>query len=261
MQVQTEKRSPMNEHPFTAFIDLISLDQEIRTAHETIATLKKERDEFLEQKQELIDRLDQFKQHVNELKKKVHEHELAMKELDSKEKKKKSLMEQPQNIKLYQPLKKEIDQLKQAQHEAESVLMGIWNKLEVSQKELEEQQTSYNSKIEELHTQISEKQDQIESLKKGVEEKSIERPAKEVGVPAEWLDKYTHMRMRVPDPVVPVMRESCSACFYTITNQEMIKLKRRALVQCKNCFRLLFLQEAMDEVANKESSNEKETDQ
>ncbi len=248
MQVQTEKRPPMNEHPFTAFIDLISLDQEIRTTHETIATLKNETDEFLAQKQELIDRLDQFKQHVHELKKKVHEHELAIKELDSKEKEKKSLMEQAQNAKLYQPLKKEIDQLKQAQHEAESDLMGIWNKLELSQKELKEQQASYNSKIEDLHTQISTKKDQIEALKKAVGEKTAQRPAKEAGVPTEWLDKYTHMRMRVADPVVPVMREGCSACFYTITNQEMIKLKRRALVQCKSCFRLLFLQEAMDEL-------------
>ena len=237
----------MNQHPFTAFIDLISLDQEIRSAHEKIIEFKKETESHLTEKKKLIDRLEQFKQHVHDLKKGVHERELAMKDLDALEKKKKEQLDQLQSAKEYQPLKKEIDRLKQKQHDAESSLMAIWNKLEVAQKELEEQQTSYNSKIEELHKAISKQQDEITKLQADLEQKKNERPSKEGGIPQEWLDKYTHMRMRVEDPVVSILNGSCSACYYTIPDQERIRLKRRAIVQCKGCFRLLYMQEAMNE--------------
>ncbi len=245
--VQTEKRLPMNEHPFGAFIELITLDQAIRTIHEEITQLKKETDEYLEQKKELVNRFGQFKQHVHDLRKMVDEKELEMKELDQQERTKKEQLEQITSTKLYQPIKKEIERLKQEQHEAEMHLMAIWNKLDVAQKDLQEQQTTYDSKIEEFHTQIGQKQDKIVSLQQQLTEKKQDRPAKESGIPKDWLDKYTHMRLRVTDPVVQVMRGSCSACFYTIPDQELIRLKRRALVQCKGCFRLLYMQEAMEE--------------
>ena len=247
MQVQTEKRPPMNQHPFTAFIDLISLDQEIRSTYQKIIELKKETESHLTEKQKLVDRFEQFKQHVHDLKKGVHEREFAMKELDTLEKKKKEQLDQLQSAKGYPPLKKEIDRLKQEQHDAESSLMVIWNKLEVAQKELEEQQTSYNSKIEEHHEAISKQQSEVAKLQTDLEQKKKERPSKEGGIPQEWLDKYTHMRMRVDDPVVPILNGSCSACYYTIPDQKLIRLKRRAIVQCKGCFRLLYMQEAMEE--------------
>ena len=241
----------MNQHPFTAFIDLISLDQEIRSTYQKIIELKKKTESHLTEKQKLIDQLEQFKQHVHDLKKGVHEREFAMKELDLLEKKKKEQLDQLQNAKGYQPLKKEIDRLKQEQHDAESSLMVIWNKLEVAQKELEEQQASYSSKIEEHHETISKQQDEVTKLQADLEQKKNKRPSKEGGIPQEWLDKYTHMRMRVEDPVVSILNGSCSACYYTIPSQKLIRLKRRAIVQCKGCFRLLYMQEAMEETESK----------
>ena len=255
MQVQTEERPPMQQNPFTSFINLISLDQEIRSIHHLITTLKQETESSLVEKQKLIDRFEQFKQHVHDLKKSVHEKELAMKELDTQEKTKKAQLDQLTNPKEYQPLKKEIDRLKQKQHDAEATLMAIWNKLEVAQKELEEQQSNYKSKIEELHEAIAKQQEQMSQLQTKLDQKKSERPTKETGIPHEWLDKYSHMRMRVENPVVPILNGSCSACFYTIPSQELIRLKRRAIVQCKGCFRLLYMQEAMEEQAAEPSDS------
>ena len=53
MQLQTEKRAPMSENPFSAFIDLITLDQKIRTLHDQILTLKKEMQEDTALKNEI----------------------------------------------------------------------------------------------------------------------------------------------------------------------------------------------------------------
>lgn len=247
MHIQTDKKGPsMNEQPFSSFINLIALDQEIRSLHEKIAQLKNESDEYLSQKQELSARLSQFQQHVHELRKKVDEQELEIKTLDEQERTKKEQMDMISQPKQLAPLKKEIDRLKQAQHLAENNLMAIWNKVEIAAKDLEQQQKNYDAKIDELHEAIGTKQEQIISLSKQLEQKKSERPSKETGVPEEWLEKYTHMRMRVSDPVVQVMRGGCSACFYTITDQELMRLRRRAIVQCKGCFRLLYMKEAME---------------
>ncbi len=249
----------MSQNPFSSFIDLISLDQEIRTTFEAITLLKKEAESRLSEKQKLESRFEQFKHHVRDLKKGVHEKELEIKELDETEKRKKLQLDQLQNPKEYQPLKKEIDRLKQEQHNAEAELMGIWNKLEVAQKELAEQNSNYSSKIEELNAALADQQEKISQLQSDLERKKNERPAKESGIPQEWLDKYTHMRMRVEDPVVEVLDASCSACYYTIADQELIRLRRRAIVQCKGCFRLLYMPAAMKDVApveNPETSNE-----
>lgn len=256
MQVQTEKRAPMSENPFSAFIDLITLDQKIRTAHDQIIQFKNGMQAYTDQKNELIDRFEKFKEHVKELRKMVDAQELEMKVLDEQEKAKKERLDQSSNAKEYQSLKKEIDHLKHEQHDFEAKLMGIWNKLEVAQKELQEQQAGFDSKLEEIHTAISERQTNVDQLQKELDTLQKERPTKEVGVPEEWLEKYTHMRMQVADPVVSVMRGGCSACFYTITDQELLRLKRRALVQCKGCFRLLYMEEAMEEQPSTEPKDE-----
>ncbi len=245
MQVQIEKRTPMNT-PFGAFITLISLDQEIRMLYEKITTFKKESDTLLAQKQELLNRLTQFKQHLYEMRKTVEEQEFVLKELDLQERAKKEQLEQLKDSRPYPSLKKEIDRLKQEQHATENYLMAAWNKFEIAQKEFEEHQNNYNAKLEELHQQLAVIQDHMLRCSQELEVKKQERPFKEGGVPAEWLEKYTHMRLRVVDPVVPVTVGGCSACSYAVTEQERVRLKRRAIIQCKGCFRLLYMPEAMD---------------
>ncbi len=247
MLMQSQKRTPMNSNPFQAFIDLISLDQDIRKIHQDISLLQKETETYLAQKQTVVERLEQFKQHVHDLRKAVDAQELEMKDLDQQEKKQRERLDAVKKVKEHQSLKKEIERFKRAQHDAESNLMNIWNKLEIAQKELEGQQETYKTKTDELLKLIHDKKEMIAALQKQLEEKNKERPTKESGIPQDWLDKYTHMRMQVINPVVPVELGGCSACFYTIPDQELLRLKRRALVQCKGCFRLLYAQEAMNE--------------
>ncbi len=235
----------MSNHPFQSFIELISLDQDIRTIQHEITNLQQQIEKSLAEKQEIVNRLDQFKKHVHDLRKMVDAQELEMKELDQKEKEQKERLNTVSNPKEHQALRKEIERFKREQHDAEVNLMSIWNKLEISQKEFTEQQTTYNGKIEELLALIHDQKEKIVTLRQQLEQKKNERPSKETGIPQDWFEKYSHMRMQVENPVVPVERGGCSACFYTIPDQELLRLNRRALVQCKGCFRLLYAKEAM----------------
>ena len=67
------------------------------------------------------------------------------------------------------------------------------------------------------------------------------RAVKEEGIPEEWIEKYERMRNSVPDPVASIEDQVCKACFYTATNQEIELLKRKKLLQCKGCYRFLYI--------------------
>jgi predicted nucleic acid-binding Zn-ribbon protein len=256
MQLQSENEALMSTSPFTAFTELVTLDQNIRCYHDEIAQKKSSIQDDMIQQQEITNRLEQFKQHVKELRKMINSYELEIKDLDAKEKRKRELLDKSSSMKEYQPLKREIDSLKQMQNDIEAQLMSVWNKLDLAQKELEEQEKIFNSKKETLLTNIEEKQQKIADLQKQLNSMIAERPQKEVGIPNEWLQKYTHMRMHVADPVIEVLNGACGACFYTITDQELLRLKRKALVQCKGCFRLMFMAEVMkQEVSQAQESN------
>jgi predicted nucleic acid-binding Zn-ribbon protein len=60
-------------------------------------------------------------------------------------------------------------------------------------------------------------------------------------VPQGWLEKYAIMRTKVTDPVVPVINNSCSACFYDVIGQDLQELRKKKLLQCKECYRFLYL--------------------
>ena len=72
-----------------------------------------------------------------------------------------------------------------------------------------------------------------------------QRKQKEGLVPHEWLEKYEMMRSRVADPVVQVTQNSCGACYQMLTNQDLVRARHGALMQCKKCFRLLYIPESM----------------
>jgi predicted nucleic acid-binding Zn-ribbon protein len=245
MQLQTEKETLASNAPFRAFINLISLDQEIRKYHEQIIRLTTESDTLSAQKITLEHRFVEFKQHIHDVQKMVKEQEHILQELDEQERAKREQLQQLTDPKQYLPLNREIDRLKAAQHEQEQHLMTAWNKGEIAHKELQENQLHHTAKIQEITALIEQKNQEISHLKSTVEEKKKIVPSFEQGIPQEWLEKYIHMRLEVPDPVVTVMQGGCSACSYPVTHQEQTRLARRAVLQCKGCFRLLYMAEAM----------------
>jgi predicted nucleic acid-binding Zn-ribbon protein len=51
------------------------------------------------------------------------------------------------------------------------------------------------------------------------------------------------MKGSVPDPIVPVISECCSACYYSVLHQDMVKLKRSGVLLCRSCYRFLYYDE------------------
>lgn len=236
----------MMDRPFAALLDLITFDQEVRVAYQEIEQLKQDIASLRVQEEQWNDVHKSAKQRVHDLSKEVSALELQMRESDELEKEKKAKLEDLSEYREYKAMKAEIDALQRTQHEGEEALLSVYNKLENAQKELERQQSECKEKVKELRTAIGEKETKVAALEGSVREHDERRPEKEKQVPDEWREKYTAMRLRVPDPVVAVLDGSCGACFQAVTQQELIRVRGCELVQCQGCFRLMYLQDAMD---------------
>lgn len=233
----------VTEHPFQAFIDLITLDQEIAVLEQSLLTIDHEIAALIAQENSEKSHLETYKKKAHEARKVVDTQELDLQSLDAQEKQKKERLENVTDHKQYQSIKNEIDALKLRQHKQEDALMQAWNALEAAQKEYAAVAKEQPEKIASLQSRIEEKNNAIATMEEHLEQKNSLRPAKEQLVPAEWLEKYAVMKARVADPVVPVQRGACSACFSLLPEQDLLLVRRRKLLQCKSCFRLLYSQE------------------
>lgn len=240
----------MTQTPFEQFIALVEVDQEINSLNSSLSTHQKKIDALRTELSVNKQVCEKAKIKFEQTRKEVDDKELEMKVLDQQEKEKKGRLDTVANHKEYQSIKTEIDQLKKEQHELEEQLMSVWNQLENAKKELDSANSLCQQQDEKIHHEISQIEQQIGQITTQRDQKLQERHQKDQSVPAEWMQKYAVMRAHVTDPVVPVVNESCTACFYKVSAQDMQELKRRKLVQCKDCYRLLYLQEVQQPAQN-----------
>lgn len=234
----------MTQTPFEKFIALVEVDQKINSLNNQIATHRKKIADLGQESQAHLLAHEKIKEKYEQTRKEVDAKELEMKILDQQESEKKIKLDQVANHREYQSIKSEIDLLKKSQHDLEESLISIWNQLENTKKELDASAIAHQQQDVQIKQQIEQNETQINQITDQIDELLKVRVELDQNMPLEWLEKYSIMRARVSDPVVPVLDGSCSACFYKVSAQDMQDLKRRKLVQCKDCYRLLYLQEA-----------------
>ncbi|MCX5922483.1 MAG: hypothetical protein NTX86_04095 [Candidatus Dependentiae bacterium] len=230
----------MNEHPFQAFIKLISADKAILAIENSLAALKTGIVELNKQEQQLAATVQLAKDVMHDARKEVDARELELKALEQQEKQKQERLDNATDYKQYQLFKAEIEVVKHKQHAYEEILMDVWNILESAQKSYDHIKEVVPQKIDVIHADIKKNESEIATLQTQLDEAQAQRAVSEKPVPQEWLEKYAVMRSRVEDPVVPIQNGSCSACFYKINEQDLLMLRRRALLQCLSCYRLLY---------------------
>jgi predicted nucleic acid-binding Zn-ribbon protein len=246
----------MSQNPFKLFLGLVAFDNAIRDSEHKIHKLQEKKEALLQHKDQLLNVVAQLKQQENAVRKEVDMHELHMKELDDKERQKKRHLDEINTPKEYTIVKREIEAIKREQHDQEQALMQVWNALESVHKTFEVKQQELTSVLAEVDVQVAALVEQERQLQSEHDHKMSEREQLLAGIPQDWLEKYRAMQSRVTDPVVPVQQGSCSACFYDITEQKLLALKRHALLQCEGCYRFLYMP---DRVESSEQSDHKDS--
>lgn len=235
----------MNEQPFQALLELVHFDQAVNQINSQIAICKQEVSNLFEQLQEADNTLDEAKRKVRDYKKLVDQQELIMKEVGVAERAKKNALQGASNYKEMMALQAEIQTLQNEEAHSEQQLLDLWNKLDAANKELIAAQEIFAQRKEENDSATARLNQEIAELQNELSAKLVVRAPLEAKVPDEWREKYSVMKARVANPVVPVKNNSCTACYYMVTSQETTRLRHRALLQCQGCFRLIYSEEAM----------------
>ncbi len=157
------------------------------------------------------------------------------------------------NQKEYKALEKELDVLNRQRQHHDDLLQRVWHTMEQAKKTLDDAITSCEQRKSALAQDTQAKQEQLELFQKNSEVLRRERIVLESKIPAEWLARYERMQHNVSDPIVPALFGSCSACFYSIPYQDLVRLKKAGLLLCRNCYRFLYYDE--EEQAEAKNAN------
>jgi len=227
---------------FQKFIDLVTFDQNLIKVERDIIKMKEIEQSFVADAERLNEDFLDMKGAKDSARKAVDEKELYMKILDTEESEIKQKLDLVSNQKEYKSLEKELAVVNEKRLQHEQELIGLWNKFDILDKSYEAKRQVHDTLVNALQIQIQDNKKEIALLVGQVNKFESERLVKIEGVPQEWLDIYVNMKGRVSDPVVAVVGESCDACFYSVTSRDLQLLRQNKLLQCRDCYRLLYIE-------------------
>ena len=166
--------------------------------------------------------------------------DLDIKTLQEQEQHKREHLDHVKDQKEYKALEREIDYLNVKRSTIQEETIQQWMTLEKQTHAFEEEKKSTEEKIKLAQSTIVIKKEHVTDIEKKYQQAIQERQAILPHIPAEWLTKYERMKSTVPDPVVPVQNDHCSACYYSILYQDLVRLKQNNILLCRNCYRFLY---------------------
>lgn len=231
----------MSRDPFQSFVDLIAYDQTNLTQKQHHERLMDQLSLLEKNKQALSAEQQTAHQRFLDAKKKVAQAESRMHEYQSQEQQLKQKLESVSSHKQYASIQAELKVVQQKQHDHEEALLAAWHEAEVAQRQETQAQESFQKKVEELDRLMLETNAQVQLLEQEIDLKKQERSHLLVDIPQEWLDIYEQLREKIAHPIVPVEGNACSYCYYMLPEPQLAALRRKALLQCKGCFRFLYV--------------------
>lgn len=230
----------MEQSLFQKFIELINFDQSLNTTQKKKEEAQSQATFIETELAKITLQKELAHKKVHDLKKDVDAKELEMKVLDMQLQTAQERLATAHNQIEYQALKNEITKIKQKQHDFETTLLTVWNSFEVAQKECTILEKLITERQQELQDDLSIKQSIIKEQDLILAVADKQRESKVQAVPQEWLEKYNRMKYAVTNPVVKAEKGSCTACFYQLPRQDILDLQDNNLIQCKDCYRLLY---------------------
>jgi predicted nucleic acid-binding Zn-ribbon protein len=143
----------------------------------------------------------------------------------------------------YKALDKEIAFISAQRKELDNVLLNNYHQIELEKTKIAKDKIINEQKVNLLIEEISVKQKTIKNLEESLAQIKNDRQAIAEQIPSEWQSRYERMKNCVADPIVQTLHDCCSACFYSILHQDMLKLKKSHILPCRNCYRFLYYDE------------------
>jgi predicted nucleic acid-binding Zn-ribbon protein len=240
----------VDNHPLSVFIAFVEYDQTVVALEKKIRENEQQLTIMVEGQYTTQQLLETTERTVTEARKQVTAQELQLCVLEERAKTLKKKLENSSSSKEFFSLTKEVDALAHEQELQENKVLDAWRILDKRTIELV---ATKKSTAEALQTQEVSTKDQQAQLTDATNQLVVMKQRLQdnaAAVPEEWLQKYMRMRELVSNPVVSVMQDYCSGCCYPVTLNDMSRLHKNALLECKNCFRFLFLESRLSIIKN-----------
>ncbi len=231
----------MNYQKLQNFIDLITFDQNLLALESAITHAQQILEKATDQIAALQKKIEEKASTKRDLKKDFDLQELQVKDLQEKEQHQELVMQQAKNQKESEAAQKELDYIRANRLRHEKKLMNVWTAYQAAEKELATMQDAQGQQAQVLQQEMEQKQQELQMLHTQMQEQNAQREAKVALLSDDLLYYYDNMRGKVTNPVVPVLQDSCSACFYSISSKDLQLLRQEGLLRCKDCYRFLYI--------------------
>lgn len=232
----------MSDTLFDKFIFLVKLDQRIYNTSQKHKEAQYSLEVVQKQIEQLKQQLEISKQELSKLQRQVDYQDLELRTIDSKIKEKKLKFDYAKTQKEYESLESEIRALEREQEFRDEELVLLWQELESKHcycVKIEEQ--SYEQ-IQEEHKKFQEIDNLIKLLLEDIKELESERKAVIADIPDDFISRYLSMVNEVHNAAIEVKFGMCGMCSGIISANDIMLLRKRKLVDCKQCYRILYIE-------------------
>lgn len=219
---------------------LVNFDRQVLGFDKEVDAAKKAIVDFTNQISKLEKAFEEKKLSSLQLKKQIDLLELQVKGLDETEDKKKHMLDNVKTQQECRSLEHEIEFIVREKMKLENQITEQWYKLEALQNSIELDQSKVAEKLDQLKRDIQAREELIKDFLKKKDELIEQRQGAAANIPAEWLARYERMKYCVEDPIVPVVNDCCSSCYYAILRQDISRIKQAGILPCRNCYRFLY---------------------
>lgn len=227
------------------FIQYVELDQRINQLIVELASLIMRKKECEQKRVSIEENTAAAFKKVHDKRKEIDSYELELKTISEKlfqTRKKLSLAHSPKE---FFSLEHEIADLEKKQEPLDNLGLEALTDLEALRREAGEikmREPALLAAVTKECDEIDKEERHLGPLKEAL---ILEKTQAEKNVDPEELKRYREMKEKVPNPVVPIIRGSCSICFYSLSRQRMVEANAGQLVTCGDCHRLLYVPQAV----------------
>lgn len=225
-----------------AFIDFVTCHNDILTRQKKLQSLEFSLIDLENQFVALRDSIALKHKEVFEQRKAIDAQELELKVLESQENDKKKRLENASTVKEFQSLTSELEIINAKKNTIESALFEALTLLETNKEQATLLELSTQQEIMALEQQQKNLEQTISHDLESLENLKPVCLQKQHPVNKDLLARFQAMQTQVDNPAVSIINDSCSACFYSVPQTELGLAKKGELAQCKDCYRLLYLE-------------------
>ncbi|MFH1230829.1 MAG: C4-type zinc ribbon domain-containing protein [Planctomycetota bacterium] len=220
-------------------IDL-KINQLNKLCVEKSATIDKKRDEIMILQQIVNGKKDKAKQ----LKIEIDKKDLDLKSNEEKTNKLTIQLNTIRTNKEYSIITNAINSIKADNDVIEDVLLNFFNQNDMIQKEMRDLETKIKEKNDEINSLSVVINDEIDQIKKEIDNTCQIRTKNIEQIDSEALNKYEKIMHSKPDltALAKVVDFTCGSCYMDVPRQQVNEILRgKQMVCCKSCSRILYI--------------------